>query len=70
MTDEVSFDPTVVDWWRGLSPSQKERVRRWLEGNPPPAEWTDTPIGWAFTEMPFGPFGSRSAFVKRLTRQR
>lgn len=31
------------------------RVLRWLRKNPPPDSWQDSPLAWAFTEMPFGP---------------
>ena len=27
-------------------------VRAWLEKHPPPAEWTGTPLEWAYEERP------------------
>lgn len=27
-------------------------VHRWIENNPPPAEWLETALDWAFLEMP------------------
>jgi hypothetical protein len=27
------------------------RVLKWLEDNPPPANWQESPEAWAYTEM-------------------
>lgn len=34
-------------------------VKRWLRENPPPREWTSTPMQWVALEMPIGIFTGR-----------
>jgi hypothetical protein len=31
-------------------------VNRWRADNPPPVDWEDTPVAWAYTEMPHGKY--------------
>lgn len=46
-------------WWKSLALIDRKRVHAWLSNHPPPPEWMEGKIAYAFTEMPFAPRGSR-----------
>jgi len=50
-----SMRPHVLAWWGLLTPEKRERVRAWVRQNPPPDEWKEGNLDWAFTKMPWGP---------------
>lgn len=41
------------DWCERHRKTQE--VDQWLQENPPPAEWRDSRLEWAYTEMPLAP---------------
>lgn len=46
-------------WLRSLPRAERAKVRRWLEDNEPPPEWTGRRTEWAFVAMPAGVFSGR-----------
>jgi hypothetical protein len=39
-------------WWSSLGRDDRRTVRAWLVEHPPPDQWIEGKIAYAFTEMP------------------